>query len=167
MPHTGISQGTQPVVGYNYGQSRLDRALRARTLALRASAAYGVLAAATVTVLARPLVTAFVTDPAIAASAVQALRIIALAIATAGITPLASGYFQSLGRPRPSYLLSLGTLLIFKIPLVIALGQVGATGIWLALALGEVASAVTALITLRRCGRPASGRQADHPEVHP
>jgi putative MATE family efflux protein len=167
MPHTGISQGTQPVVGYNYGQNRPDRALRARTLALRASAVYGALAAATVAVFARTLVTAFVTDPAVVASAVPALRIIALAIATAGITPLASGYFQSLGRPRPSYLLSLGTLLIFKIPLVIALGHVSPTGIWLALALGEVASAVMALITLRRCGRPGSGRISPAPRPAP
>jgi len=149
MPQTGISQGLQPVVGYNRGRGLPGRVHRARTLALRASVGYGVLAAAVVVLLAGPLVRVFVSDPAIAGTARHALRIIAVVICTAGITPLVSAYFQSLGRPRPSYLLSLGTLLALKIPLVVVLGHTGSDGIWLSLALGELASALVALITLR------------------
>jgi hypothetical protein len=117
-----------------------------------------VLALAAVVLLAGPLVRVFVSDPAIAGTARHALRIIALAIAAAGITPLVSAYFQSLGRPRPSYLLSLGTLLVLKIPLVIVLGHAGTDGIWLSLALGELASALAALITLRLRDRPDERR---------
>lgn len=160
MPQTGISQGLQPVVGYNHGRALPARVRRARILALRASFGYGLLAMAAVTLFARSLVAAFVTDPAITATAVRALRIIAPAIAAAGITPLVSAYFQSLGRPRPSYLLSLGTLLLLKIPLVIVLGHAGVTGIWLGLALGECASALAALVTLRL--RPAGSADGQH-----
>jgi Na+-driven multidrug efflux pump len=154
MPQTGISQGLQPVVGYNHGRDLPERVRRARTLALRASAGYGVLVMAVVIVLAGPLVRVFVSDPAIAATARQALRMIAFAIGAAGFTPLVSAYFQSLGRPRPSYLLSVGTLLVLKIPLVVVLGRTGTEGIWLSLALGELASALVALITLRVRDRP-------------
>jgi putative MATE family efflux protein len=150
MPHLGISQGIQPVVGYNAGQHRHDRVRRTRTLALRASLTYGVLVLVTVTVFTRPLVALFVNDRDIAATAQQALRIIAIGFATAGVAPVVSAYFQSLGRPRPSYLISIGTLLAIKAPLVITLGQTGTTGLWISLSAGEFISALTAVIILRR-----------------
>lgn len=150
MPQLGISQGLQPVVGYNAGRGLHDRVLRARTLALRASVIYGSVAAITVGLFAGPMVMVFVDDPGTAATARNALRIIAVGFAVAGITPLASAYFQSLGRPRPSYLISIGTLLAIKVPLVLALGHTGPTGVWISLAAGELVSALVSLATLRR-----------------
>jgi putative MATE family efflux protein len=148
-PQLGISQGLQPVVGYSYGRAQTERVQRAMTLALRATTLYGVLVLASVILLARPMVAVFVTDPTIASTARHALRIIALAFAAYGIAPLVSAYFQSVGKPKPSYLLALGTLLVIKIPLVIVLGRTGANGIWIGLAVGELASALTALIILK------------------
>lgn len=76
---------------------------------------------------------------------------IAIGFAAAGVTPLVSAYFQALGRPRPSYLLSLGTLLAIKLPLVLVLGhEMGTTGIWIAIAGGEVTSAIAATLVLHR-----------------
>ena len=66
-----------------------------------------------------------------------------------GIAPLISAYFQSVGKPKPFYLLSLGTLLAVKIPLVIALGRAGINGIWISLAIGELAPALIAMIILQ------------------
>jgi putative MATE family efflux protein len=148
-PQLGISQGLQPVVGYSHGLAQPERVRRALTLALRATVLYGVLVLASVILLARPMVAIFVTDPVIASTAQHALRIIAVAFAAYGITPLISAYFQSVGKPKPSYLLSLGTLLAVKIPLVIVLGHSGINGIWVGLAVGEVASAFIAVIILK------------------
>jgi putative MATE family efflux protein len=148
-PQLGISQGLQPVVGYSYGRAQPERVQRAVTLALRATALYGILVLAFVILLARPMVAVFVTDPVIAATARHALRIIALAFAASGIAPLVSAYFQSVGKPKPSYLLSIGTLLAIKIPLVIGLGRTGTNGIWIGLAVGELASALIAMIVLK------------------
>ena len=53
----------------------------------------------------------------------------ALTFAAYGIASLISAYFQSVGKPKPSYLLSLGTLLTVKIPLVIALERARINGI--------------------------------------
>jgi Na+-driven multidrug efflux pump len=131
------------------GRSNAERVQRATTLALRATVLYGVLALASVILLARPMVAVFVSDPVIASTARHALRIIALAFAAYGIAPLVFAYFQSVGKPKPSYLLSLGTLLAVKIPLVIALGRTGINGIWIGLAAGELASALIAMITLK------------------
>jgi len=114
-------------------------------------------------VFARPLVALFVDDHDIAATAQHALRIIAIGFAAAGVAPVVSAYFQSLGRPRPSYLISIGTLLAIKAPLVITLGQTGITGVWISLSAGELISALTAVVILRRLQRttplPANATQ--------
>ncbi|SDD77300.1 putative efflux protein, MATE family [Sanguibacter gelidistatuariae] len=157
MPQSGISQGLQPIVGYNAGAGLLGRVDRARTLSLRATVLYSVAAAVIVAVLADPLVSLFVTDPQTIDAGSQALRIIAIGVAAAGIAPLISAYFQSLGHARPSYLISIGTLVALKIPLVLFLGTTGPTGIWIALAAGEVTSAACALGILHVVRRRTTG----------
>nr|WP_237551281.1 MATE family efflux transporter [Streptomyces sp. SID8367] len=154
MPHTGISQGLQPIVGYNSGRGLPERALRARNLSLIASLLYGLLTAAVLALLAQPLAGVFLNDPATIGTAAQALRIIALGLTVAGIGPLVAAYAQSLGRPKPAYLLSVGSLVLLKVPLVVALGRLGSGGVWAALAAGELASAAVALVLLRRLRSP-------------
>ncbi|MFB6704343.1 MATE family efflux transporter [Streptomyces sp. NPDC056333] len=150
MPHTGISQGLQPIVGYNTGRGLNDRALRARNLALLGSLLYGLFTAAVLALLARPLAGLFLSDTDTIATAEQALPVIALGLTVAGIGPLVAAYAQSLGRPAPAYLISIGTLLLIKVPLVAFLGGLGTHGVWAALAVGELATAAVALLLLRR-----------------
>ncbi|WP_329113843.1 MATE family efflux transporter [Streptomyces sp. NBC_01465] len=150
MPHTGISQGLQPIVGYNSGRGLPGRARKARNYALLASVLYGLITAAALAVLARPLAALFLNDADTVTIAGQALPIIAIGLTVAGIGPLVAAYAQSLGRPSPAYLISIGTLLLIKVPLIAALGPLGTTGVWTALAAGEVATAAVALLLLRR-----------------
>ncbi|GAA2831652.1 MATE family efflux transporter [Nonomuraea rubra] len=110
--------------------------------------------AALIALLARPLTGLFVSDPETTAVTVDALRIIAIGFVFAGIPPLISAYFQSLGRATPSYLISIGTLLIVKAPLVLALGTYGPTGIWISLPIGEAIAVVAAAGLLWKFGRP-------------
>ncbi|MFI7285041.1 MATE family efflux transporter [Micromonospora chersina] len=153
MPQLGISQGLQPIVGYNAGRGLIDRVNRARTLALRATLGYSALAALTITLLAGPLVAVFTHDTAVTPTAEHALRIIALGIIAAGVTPLTSAYFQSLGQATPSYLLSAGSLVLIKAPLVLAASGTTVTGIWISIAIGEAASALAAFVLLRHSVR--------------
>ncbi|OKJ72795.1 MATE family efflux transporter [Streptomyces sp. CB02460] len=154
MPHTGISQGLQPIAGYNTGRGLTSRALRARNLALLASLLYGLLTAAVLALLAEPLAGLFLHDPAAVTTAGRALRVIALGLTVAGIGPLVAAYSQSLGRPAPAYLMSIGTLLLVKVPLIVALGRLGTGGVWAGLATGELATAAVALVLLRRLSPP-------------
>ena len=147
MPQLGISQGLQPIAGYNAGRRLDDRVQRAKTLALRATVIYGTVVAAAAVFFAGPVVALFIDD---GATATTALRIIAVGTAFAGVAPLVSAFCQALGRAEPSYLISIGTLLAIKAPLVLDLSRAGATGVWFALTLGEVVSAFAALAVLRR-----------------
>jgi putative MATE family efflux protein len=150
MPQIGISQGLQPIVGFNAGRRLYDRVRRARILTVRATLLYGATVATAVILLADPLVGVFLDDGPAAASATHAVRIIAVGIAFAGVAPLVSAYFQSLGRAAPSFLISIGTLLAVKVPIVLVLSHLGTSGVWIGLATGEVLSALVALVILRR-----------------
>jgi len=149
MPQIGITQGAQPIISFNAGRQQIERVHRTRTLALRATTVYGAVGAGVIALAARPIVGLFLTDPETVEVAITGLRIIAVGFVFAGVPPLVSAYFQALGRPAPSYLISVGTLLLLKVPLVLLLGQVDPLGIWIALPAGEVLAAVAAVIVLR------------------
>ena len=108
------------------------------------------MAAGTVSLAARPIASAFLADPDAVKFAAGALRILAVGFVFSGIPPLVSAYFQALGSPAPSYLISAGTLLLIKVPLVLLLGARGPSGIWIALPVGEALAAAAALVILRR-----------------
>ncbi|MFF4558812.1 MATE family efflux transporter [Streptomyces sp. NPDC001422] len=150
MPHIGISQGLQPIVGYNAGRGLRERVLRARSLALRGSLLYGLVTAALLALLAGPLVGLFLHDPDTTSTATRALRILALGLAVAGIAPLVAAFFQATGRPAPAYVISIGAVVLIKMPLTVALARFGTTGVWTALAAGELVTAALALLLLRR-----------------
>jgi putative MATE family efflux protein len=150
IPQLGITQGIRPIVGYNAGRGLPDRVARTLALALQASLTYGLASSVLVIVGAPWLVGALVTDTATAAAAVAAMRIMALGFVFLGVAPLVSAYFQSLGRAAPSYLVSLGTLALIKVPLVLVLTRFGTLGTWISLPAGELLSAATALAVLGR-----------------
>lgn len=134
--------------------------LRAKVLSLRATVLYGAVVFVAVVLLVRPLVAVFVGEHVVAATAARALRIIAVGFTAACVAPLVAACFHSLGRPRPSYLISIGTLLGIRIPLVVALRHAGMTGVWVALSAGEVVSALTALVVLQRLERACTRADA-------
>lgn len=116
MPQVGISQGLQPMPGYNFGSGNLARTLRTRRLGLFATLGYGILAAVVLSLAADPLVRLFVDDPATTTLAANALRILSVGIAAAGVAPLLAGYYQAIGRATPSYLISIGTVVVITLP---------------------------------------------------
>ncbi|MFD7137102.1 MATE family efflux transporter [Streptomyces sp. NPDC059894] len=164
MPHTGMSQGLQPIVSYNAGRGLAARVARTRALALRASLVYGAATAILLTVAAEPLVGLFVSGGGAAEEARFALCVIAVGGIVTGVAPLTAAYFQALGRPLPAYVLTIGPLLLLKAPLVIACGLIwGTHGVWFGLAAGEFATAGSALLLLRRADRRTPPAAPDPP----
>lgn len=144
-PQIGLTQAAQPIIGFNVGRSDGARVARTLRLSIGASLGYGTLIAAAVFLAAGPLAGAFLAPGPAHAQAVAALRVVAVGFVVAGIAPLVSGYLQALGQARGSYLISLGSILLVKVPLVLALAGVAPMGIWLALPAGEVGSCLLAV----------------------
>jgi len=160
MPQLGITQALQPIVGYNVGAGRDDRAARAVRLSVWGSLGYGLLTLVLVAGGAGAIARVFTTDPAVAVQAGRALRLIALSYPVAGLVGLVAAAYQSVGRGLPSLWLSVGTLVVIKLPAVLALATLGLVGLWLSFPAGEVLSAIVAVLALRGLVRPS-------PRVHP
>ncbi|MFG3166301.1 MATE family efflux transporter [Streptomyces sp. NPDC048200] len=105
--------------------------------------------AALLALLAGPLVGLFLHDPGTTGTATRALRILVLGLAVAGIAPLVAAFFQATGHPAPAYVISIGAVVLIKMPLTVALARFGTTGVWTAVTAGELVTATLALLLLK------------------
>jgi putative MATE family efflux protein len=164
MPQLGISQGMQPLIGYNAGRGLTDRVDRTRTLAVRASVVYGTVACLGILAAAGPLVAVFTDDQAVRTAATDALRVLALAYPLAGVAILVSAYFQAIGRALPSYVISTGSIIAIRVPFPLVFGLFGVGWLWISFPVAELVVACAALAILRTVG---GGRPAWRPPPFP
>ncbi|WP_461031332.1 MATE family efflux transporter [Streptomyces mayteni] len=154
MPQTGIAQGMQPLIGYNAGRGLIPRAERTRVLALRATILYGVVACLVLLAAADPLAATFTDDPSAASTTAEVLRLIALGYPFAGVTALLATYFQARGRARPSFMISVGSVLAVHVPLLLTLSPLGTPWLWISFPAAALLSAAGAMLILRRTRLP-------------
>lgn len=150
MPQLGIAQAMQPIVGYNYGAARGDRARRATTLSMLLSLVSGTVATVAVGIGARPLAQVFTDDAATVATSTTALGVLALGYPVSGVVTLTAAWYQSRGAARGSFILSVGTVLAVKLPVLLLVAQLGIPGIWWAFPSGELVSALAGAWLWRR-----------------
>ncbi len=152
MPQLGITQAMQPIVGFNVGAGHDARASRALRLSVWASVGYGACAFGLIAIAAGAIARVFTGDPVVIGETGVALRIIALSYPAAGLVGLVAAAYQSVGRALPSLWLSVGTLAAIKLPAVVLLGGFGLVGLWISFPVGEVLSALVAVLALRALG---------------
>ena len=167
MPILGLSQGMQPIVGYNVGAERPERVHRALRLSLRT--AVGICAASWLVIMIRPewFIIPFLRqdDPAFFETlrlGSRAMRLVSLCIPLVGVNVIASGYFQAHGRPFLSLMLTLLRQLIFLLPCLFLLpvvcerlagrlgGVYGLDGVWGAYPLSDFLAFFVAFLFLVR-----------------
>ena len=150
----GITQGMQPLVGYNFGARRMDR--------VRLTLRYGVIAGTVVTstgfvafqFFPEPLARLFTTHPDLIAMAVNGLRLCTPAFFLVGSQIIIAAYFQSMGRASIAIFLSLSRQLVFLIPgLLILPCFIGLDGVWISLPVADVLAFIVTVIILRYASR--------------
>lgn len=150
IPQSGIVQGMQPLVGYNFGRQRFDRVSQTITLSLRATIAYGLLVWTLCMLLPAALIALLSKEPQIIAEGQTALRIMAFACPLGGVSVLVAAYFQSSGRAREALLITLGGTILVKLPILLLASNLFAlNGIWASEALSELILCIVALLMLR------------------
>ncbi len=158
LPAMGLSQAMDTAVGQNLGADEPERASRVVKLG-------GVLVVAALTVVA--VVVAAVPEPIVAiflpastpaavdtiAHASRYLRIMSVAFVFFGAFQVAMGTFRGAGNTTTALALSLVALWVVRLPatylLAFPLGW-GPTGVWTAVALGDIVGAVVAVAWLSR-----------------
>lgn len=130
----GITQGMQPILGYNYGAGQWKRVKRTLITGFWCGIAITALGSLIGEVFPRTLSRLFTTDETLIALSSHAFRIYFIGFAVVGGQVVITNFFQSIGKPKLSIFLSLTRQLLFLIPFLIILPRhFGTDGVWISL----------------------------------
>ena len=145
----GITQGMQPIAGYNYGAQQYHRVNEVLKLAI-----WGATVVTTFTFLVGELipeltVSIFTTDEGLISRAAEGFRIAVLVFPIVGFQMVTSNFFQSIGMANKAIFLSLTRQLLFLLPCLIILPSfMGAAGIWWSMPISDTIASIVAAILL-------------------
>jgi putative MATE family efflux protein len=146
LPGIAIGQGLQPILGFNYGARRYDRALQSIKIAITAASICSMIAFAVLFLIPQPIIRIFTGDAGIINQAAHGAKNMFLAAYLTGFLMVGSTIFQALGKATPSFITALARSALFLIPLVLILPHFWQLdGIWLAY---PITDALTFLLTI-------------------
>ena len=111
----GVTQGMQPIVGYNYGAKRMDRVLKCLKLSLVLGGLVTTVGFMASEFIPGLLASAFTTDRKLIDFSVIGFRILMAMSPIIGLQVVAASFFQSVGFAKKAIFLSLTRQLIFLI----------------------------------------------------
>ncbi len=127
----GITQGMQPIVGYNYGAQMFQRMLHTLWLAIAVATGILLLGWAVSMVFPRQIARIFTSDPTLIDMSAHGLRIDMLVFPVVASQAVITNFFQCIGKVRISIFLSLSRQLIILLPLAFVLPlSMGLDGVW-------------------------------------
>lgn len=145
----GITQGMQPILGYNYGAAswaRIRETLKKGIIIASLISLVGWLATE---IIPDKISEMFTIDASMIAIARDGFRIFFLFYPLVGSQIVIQNYFQSIGMPKLSIFLSLTRQLIFLLPLLWILPpRYGVDGVWIAMCSSDLIAFVLAAVTV-------------------
>ncbi len=146
MPVFGLSQGAQPIIGYNYGAKNHDRIIK--TLKLSMIAATWITTAGFILVQCFPRVILNVFSSGnerLLTIGTPGIRMFLMVLPIVGFQIIGSNYFQAVGKARLSIFLTLSRQVIILLPLIVILPRLfRLTGVWIS---GPIADFTATLLT--------------------
>lgn len=143
----GMTQGMQPIIGYNYGAQNYSRVTETLfyTIKVATIMTFGGFLAGFF--LPEYLVYLFSTDTEIVMLSAKALRYLTLGYTVIGFQIVATSFFQCIGMPKQAIFLSLSRQVLILIPVLWVLPHfIGFNGVWLSNPIADVlASGITAV----------------------
>jgi putative MATE family efflux protein len=158
FPVLGITQGTVPILGYNYGAKLYGRVQELVALSMKAATIVASAIFIIIMSLTPYIVQAFTNDPVLIEQTIPALRLIFLATPLIAVNMIGGAYFQSIGKAVPALLLTLSKQGFFLIPLILILPKYfGLYGAWYAFPIADVGATLVTYIFLKRETRKLKG----------
>ncbi|MGE5422682.1 MAG: MATE family efflux transporter [Ignavibacteriales bacterium] len=146
MPILGISQGAQPIIGFNYGAQHYDRVKATFRKTVIAASCVSVGGFLIIQIWAVQIVGLFSKgDAALTSLTVPAMRVFFGLIFLIGFQIAGSHYFQAVGKGLQAGVLSLSRQILLFIPLLLILPHFwGIDGVWRS---APIADGISILIT--------------------
>jgi Na+-driven multidrug efflux pump len=161
MPIFGVNQGSQPILGYNYGAKSYERVKKALRFAIISGICIASFGFILVQFFPHILLKAFAKDaPDLVKLGSRGMRIDLMFLPIVGYQIIASNYFQAVGKAKISIFLSFLRQVIVLIPIILVLPKfLGLDGLWLSQPIADiVATLLTSLFLFREI------KQIDHLE---
>ena len=129
MPLAGISQGLQPILGFNHSAGKVDRVRQAIRLTAGFTIVYGFVLLGICQIIPSALLKIFVSEQTVISQGSRMLRIISITLPLTGIGNIAAVYYQSTGKKRLAYFLPITGNLLISLPILFLLSHTaGLTG---------------------------------------
>ena len=145
MPGMVIGQGLQPILGFNYGAKRFDRALKTIRLAITYATIISTLAFFVLYFYPEPFLRVFTDDVELIDVSVYAAKIVFAVMPVIGLMMVGQIIFQAIGKVIQAIISSLARSALFLLPTVLLFPQFwGIDGVWIAFPVTDV---LTLLLT--------------------
>ncbi|MBE0431293.1 MAG: MATE family efflux transporter [Dehalococcoidia bacterium] len=149
MPGMVIGQGLQPILGFNYGAKRYDRALRAIKIAIIAATGFSIVAFFALYFAPELFVRPFTTEVELIALSSHAARRIFFVKYLIGFMMVGSTIFQAMGKAPQAFVTAIARPALFLLPLVLILpGYWQLEGVWLAFPATDLLAFILMLVLL-------------------
>lgn len=151
MPIFGINQGCQPIIGFNYGARKFERAKKTFIYATIAATVICTIGGILIQLFPQVAISIFNNDAELTELAVKGLRIYLIMMPIVGINIVATSYYQSVGKAKMSMFVSLLRQVILLIPFTLILPTfMGLDGVWAAGACADLLSVVITIILISK-----------------
>ncbi len=132
MPIVGLSQGAQPLIGFNYGARQYDRVKETVKIAAIAGTGIALTGYLAIHIWPAEIVGLFSKgDTALTDLTTQAMKVFLALFPVVGLQIICSNYFQAVGKPVQSTILSLSRQVLLFIPALLILPRFwGIDGVW-------------------------------------
>lgn len=143
MPIFGLSQGLQPIIGYNYGARNYSRVIKALKMAIYAATLFSTLGFVVIQIFDKEIIMLFNDNPELVLLGSEAMRINLCMLPVIGFQIIGANYFQAVGKAGYAIVLSMSRQLILLIPLLLLLPMIlGLNGVWLASPISDFSAAL-------------------------
>ena len=148
MIEIGVTQGMQPVIGFNYGALLFDRVRKTLRYALIAGVSIMTFGFLLSQLFPSAIVGMFTDNHELMELSKFGLRVTCLMFPLAGCQIIITNFFQSIGKAKVSIFLSLSRQLLFLIPFLLILPRFwGITGVWSSMPMADFISFMTTIGT--------------------
>jgi Na+-driven multidrug efflux pump len=149
MPSLVIGQGMQPILGFNYGAGRYDRALRVIKIAIIAATGYSVIAFCALYFAPELFTRVFTSDSELIVATAHGARHIFFAVYLIGFIIVGSIIFQAIGKAAQALVTAIARPALFLLPLVFILPNYWQLdGAWLAFPITDALTSILVLVLL-------------------
>ncbi|MGN0466416.1 MAG: MATE family efflux transporter [Lachnospiraceae bacterium] len=162
----GISQGSQPLFGFNYGARNYTRVKNTYKLSGSIATGIAVIAFLAFQLFPKQITSVFGNgNEAYYQFAIRYFRVFMFFTFLNGIQPLTANFFTSIGKAKKGILLSMTRQIIFLIPLVVILPMImGINGVMFAGPIADGAAGILAIMMVLKEFKkmPEDGEEADN-----